>query len=728
MRAAGTVSTDVDIDIAALFASLWRDWFKIAVVALLLAALAFVIASLMAPKYRAETRILIETRESVFTRPDGERDAERPILDQEGVRSQVEVINSSDLLKAVAKKLDLASHSEFAPETNQSPLGRVLTTLGLRGGSADLGHDERVLQNMREHLQVYNVDSSRVIVVQFSSRDPELAAKVPNAVADEYVARQRAVKQQSDTEAADWLEPEIADLRKRVQEAEVKVAAFRGSSDLLIGQNNSVLATQQLSELSSELSRVRASRAAAEARAASVRQAIQSGSSLETLPDVVASGLMQRLRERQVQLNNDIADLSTTLLEGHPRIKALRAQLGDLNRQMRVEARNILESLEKEAEMARASETKLNSDLNALKSQSARAGEDEVQLRALEREAAAQRALLETYLTRYREASSRTSRDYQPADARIFSRADVPAEPYFPKKIPITAAAFVGSLLLMSIITLLGELFSGRAFQARDTVTPLPADEIKMSPAAEPAPDFVRDTPAADNIRRKAADIGRELDMQEEHFEANAEIPMANSPSAVSDDLVARGIKQVVMVSPEGDEGSTGAVMLIRALADRGLRVVLLDMTGTGAIGEAMTGRVDLSGITDLLASDKQFTDVIHDDLYSDAHVIPAGNANPTRAMRAAERLPIILNALQTAYDTVIVECGPADPDGVKRLLAPEAVVVLSVVDPNSAFVAESVKAFREAGLGQFKLLRPVTPPSPFHSIGAASTSEDLHK
>ncbi|MGH6761440.1 MAG: GumC family protein [Phyllobacterium sp.] len=725
MAAAGTVGADADVDIGVLFASLWRDRLRIVLVAILLTALAFVIASLMTPRYRAETRILIETRESIFTRPDGERTSDAPILDQEGVRSQVEVINSSDLLKAVAKKLDLASHPEFAPEASQSLLGRMLTTVGLRRDLAELGGDESVLQSMREHLQVYNVDSSRVIVIQFSSRDPELAAKVPNAIADEYVARQSAAKQQSDTEAADWLEPEIADLSQRVKDAEARVAAFRGSSDLLIGQNNSVLATQQLSELSSELSRVRASRAAAEARAASVRQALQAGSSVQTLPDIVASGLMQRLRERQVQLNNDIADLSTSLLEGHPRIKALRAQLADLNRQMRVEARNILESLEKEADMARSSETKLNRDLNALKSQSARAGEDEVQLRALEREAAAQRALLETYLTRYREASSRTSRDYQPADARVFSRADVPVEPYFPKKIPIAAAALAGSLLLMSIVTLLGELFSGRAFRASASVSRQPADEIVMPGAIAPAPVFVPDHTDGTS-RRTAYEVGRELDLQEETFELAAEVPAENSPSAVADDLIARGAKRVVMVSPEGDEGSSGAVMLVRALADRGLRVVLLDMTGTGAIGEAMAGSADLSGITDLLASDKQFTDIIHDDLYSDAHVIPAGNANPARAMRAAERLPIILSALQTAYDKVVVECGPSDPDGVKRLLVPEAEVVMNVVDPDNAFVVESKRAFRKADLAGFRLLRPVSPPLPFHSIGAASQSENM--
>src|SRR6185312_14776500 len=112
-------------------------------------------------------------------------------------------------------------------------------------------------------------------------------------------------------------------------------------SDLLIGQNNSILATQQLAELSSELSRVRASRAAAEATAESVRKALEKGGSLDALPQVLSSPLVQRLRERQAQLKADIADLSTTLLENHPRIRALRSQLADLDAQIRAEAQNV---------------------------------------------------------------------------------------------------------------------------------------------------------------------------------------------------------------------------------------------------------------------------------------------------------------------------------------------------------------------------------------------------
>ncbi|MBB3235098.1 GumC family protein [Phyllobacterium endophyticum] len=721
---ASSVGNDVDIDIGALFASLWRNKLRILVGSLLLTALAFLLLSLVAPKYRAETRILIETGESVFTRPANQQADDRPVLDQEGIKSQVELIGSSDLLKRVIARLDLAKNPELSAGAEPSVLSRLFGAVGIGKNPDEDARDDYILQSVRDRLLVYNVAASRVIVIQFSSKDAALSASIANAIADEYVATQQLAKSRSNTDAAGWLQPEIADLSKRVKEAEAKVAAYRSSSDLLIGQNNAVLATQQLSELSSELSRVRANRAASEASAESVRAALAKGAPVETLPAVMASPLIQRLRERQVQLNNDIADLSASLLSGHPRIRALRSQLADLNNQIRLEARKVLGSLENEAETARLRESQLTSSLNELKAQASKAGEEEVELRALEREATAQRQLLESYLTRYREASSRTDRGYLPADARIFSRADRPIEPYFPKKIPMTVAAFVASLLLLSIVTLLRALFSGQALRP---AYPQPATEVLLSegaaapapvdPAAEPARTETENTPslAASIPAAFEEEILSKDKVPSAQFAAPAaDLPATDAPVAdhsgianVAARLMASGAARAVVVSPEGDEASALTILLVRELADRGVRVILVDMTGSGEIGRSMLEDKNLPGITDLLVSEKHFSDVIHPDHYSQAELIPLGNHDPAKAMQSVGRLPMILNALQSAYDLVVVDAGPATVVELKHLLADGTELILGLVDPDDPDVAATAKAVYDAKLLQPELLTP---------------------
>ena len=338
-------------------------------VALAVTALAVGLTWLATPHYKGETKISIETRESRFTRPDSNGENERPLLDEEGVASQVEMIQSTDLLKQVALKLNLARLPEFDEAADMGALSRLLVIVGLKSDPNEIPPEERVLKAFREKLNVYRVEKTRVIVIEMSSEDPKLAAEIPDALADAYLADQAVAKQRSNTDATDYLEPEIANLSKRVKEAEGRVANFRAQSDLLIGQNNSVLSTQQLSELSTELSRVRANRGAAEANAQSVRAVLESGASLDALPDVLSSTLIQRLRERQVQLKADIADLSTTLLDNHPRIRALRSQLADLDRQIRHEAENVLKGLASEAKTAQMREKQLVADLNKLKAE-----------------------------------------------------------------------------------------------------------------------------------------------------------------------------------------------------------------------------------------------------------------------------------------------------------------------------------------------------------------------
>ncbi|TPN01182.1 Wzz/FepE/Etk N-terminal domain-containing protein [Mesorhizobium sp. B2-1-3A] len=751
-----SAAADVDVDLRQLFASLARNWLRILLFVLVVTGLAFAFASLATRHYKAQTQVEIAPRESVYTRPAGSNnDGDKPILDEQGVATQVQIISSNEILKQVAQKLGLARLPEFDETINMSSLSRMLILLGLKNDPMDIPADERVLKKMREKLNVFGVEKTRIIAIEFSSEDPKLAAAIPDAIAAAYIAGQGAAKSESNTAAADFLAPEIADLSKQVRDAEAKVAAYRGQSDLLMGGNNSTLATQQLAELSTELSRVRANRAAAEGTADSVRKALQNGGSLDSLPEVLSSDLIQRLRERQVELRANIADLSTTMLDNHPRVRAAKSQLADLDAQIRSEAQKVMKGLVMQADAAKARENQLVADVNTLKAASAQAGEQQVGLDALQRDAAAKRQQLELYLTNYREAASRQDRNYVPVDARVSSPASVPSEPYFPKVGPIVGAAAAASLLLAAVFTLLRELFSGRAMRPATGARFAPIDEVAMpttarqEPAAplEPAArlepvvasEFANrdagaswpETVAESEMTVRAQPIAEPEPATEPEPEPAAQAePVAEAVSAAepepvvevqrprsvlgeidiekaAEKLIASGAARAIFVSPEGDEAAASAVLVAREVSDAGLRVLLLDLTASGAASRPMLDSGLFPGITDLLASQAQFSDVIHADLYSDCHVIPVGTADPVRAMRAADRLPIIMQSLTTAYDLVVVECGPADAQGISRLGGDATEVFLSMLEPDDEVTRAAVKLI-ESGYPDLTLVTPL--------------------
>lgn len=741
-----SAAADVDVDLRQLFAGLGRNWLRILVFVLVVTGLAFAAASFATRHYKAQTQVEIAPRESVYTRPASSNpDSDKPILDEQGVATQVQIISSNEILKQVAQKLGLSRLSEFDETINLSSLSRALILLGLKNDPMDVPADERVLKKMREKLNVYGVEKTRIIAIEFSSEDPKLAAAIPDAIAAAYIAGQGAAKSESNTAAADFLAPEIADLSKQVRDAEAKVAAYRAQSDLLMGGNNSTLATQQLAELSTELSRVRANRAAAEGTAESVRKALQNGGSLDSLPEVLSSDLIQRLRERQVELRANIADLSTTLLDNHPRIRAAKSQLADLDAQIRSEAQKIMKGLAMQADAAKSRENQLVADVNTLKAASAQAGEQQVGLDALQRDAAAKRQQLELYLTNYREAASRQDRNYVPVDARIASPASVPSEPYFPKVGPIVGAAAAASLLLAAVFTLLRELFSGRAMRPARGARLEPIDEVAMPPAAYQEPsnrlepaianefanraseaswhETVTQTPAQPQPAAEVEPVAKAEPAAEPESLAKPE-PMAEPEPVVevrrprsvlgeidiekaAEKLIASGAARAIFVSPEGDEAAASAILVAREVSDAGLRVLLLDLTASGAASRPMLDSGLFPGITNLLASQAQFSDVIHADLYSDCHVIPVGTADPVRAMRAADRLPIIMQSLTTAYDLVVVECGPADAQGISRLGGEATEVFLSMLEADDEVTQAAVKLI-ESGYPDLTLVTPL--------------------
>ncbi len=333
--------------------------------------------------------------------------------------------------------------------------------------------EERVLAAYYDRLTAFAIDKSRVITIEFQSADPELAARGANVIAEKYLSLQQVAKQDQARSAGQWLSGELEKLRSKVSEAEAKVEDYRAKSNLFVGSNNTSLVNQQLTELSSQVSAARAQKADAEARARQIREALRSGQALDS-SDVTNSELIRRLSEQRVTLRAQLAEQSSTLLPQHPRIKEMRAQIADLDQQIRAEGDRLVRSLESEAKVAGARLETLSANLDQFKRQTASTSDQDVQLRALEREAKAQRDLFESYLAKYREATARDSIAAAPADARIISRAVVSNIPYFPKKMPIVLIAALGTFCLATAFVVTGALLSGETYRPAPSRRPTP--------------------------------------------------------------------------------------------------------------------------------------------------------------------------------------------------------------------------------------------------------------
>ncbi len=655
-----------DLDMRALGQALMRKRRWIIVPTVLAAVLSIAAVNLVTPRYKSEARILIDGRENIFLRPNGERnDEQRAGLDAEAVTSQVQLLLSRDLARQIIKKNKLAELPEFDPVLGGlSPLKSLLALFGIGRDPFSLTPEERVLDAYFDRYTAYAVDKSRVIVVEFQSRDPDLAARVANSIADGYLVLQQAARQEQAKSASQWLSGEIDNLRKKVADAESRVEDFRSKSSLFVGTNNTTLSNQQMGELNTQLNNARALKSDAESKARMIREMLQSGKPIEA-SDVINSELIRRLSEQRVTLRAQLAEQSSTLLDNHPRIKELKAQLSVLDSQIRDEASKVSRSLDNDARIAGGRVEGLSNSLDQLKKQATSTNGQDVQLRALEREAKAQRDLLESYLAKYREANTRENIEAAPADGRIISRASVSNAPAYPKKLPIVLIATLATLLLSAGTIATGELLritAPRLMAPRPEPVFVPA--VARAPAAAAAaPDPVFDEAISEPLT-EISEIG--------------EISEISEIQQLAENLTNAGdaARKVTILGTASSESITLTALTLGRLIARCARVVVVDLSASSPTMSAVSVDPTAPGLAELMLGEASFSQVITRDRLSRVHLVSAGRPGSDRTLLQSPRLTLAIDALVRVYDHVLLDAGLAS-DLPAELLTAEARAVV---------------------------------------------------
>jgi tyrosine-protein kinase Etk/Wzc len=684
-------TTSGDLDLRALGEALKRKRGWIIVPALLAAVLSIAAVNLVTPRYKSEARILIDGRENVFLRPSGERNEERTTLDAEAVTSQVQLVLSRDLAREIIKNNKLAELPEFDPVLlGLSPLKSMLALFGIGRDPFSMTPEERVLDAYFDRLTVYAVDKSRVIVVEFQSQDPDLAAQVANSIVDGYLVLQQNARQGQAKSASLWLSGEIDSLRKKVADAESRVEDFRSKSSLFVGTNNTTLSNQQMGEFNTQLNNARALKSDAESKARLIREMLQSGMPIEA-SEVLNSELTRRLSEQRVTLRAQLAEQSSTLLDNHPRIKELRAQLADLDHQIRDEAAKISRSLDNDARIAAGRVESLSTSLDQLKKQATSSNGEDVQLRALEREAKAQRDLLESYLAKFREANTRENIDAAPADGRIISRAIVSNTAAYPKKLPIVLIATLATLLLSTGVIVTGELLRMTAPRAVAALVSEPA--APRAPKVEPAP-AADSGPAAEPARKF-------VEPRRDRASALSEIEQ------LADDLRSAGAaaRKVTILGTASGEGITLTALTLARRMARDSRVVLIDLAAASPTISAASVDATAAGLAELMRGEATFSQVITKDRLSRVHLVNAGRPGFDRTLLQSPRLALAIDALVRVYDHVLLDAGTAS-DLPAELLTTNARAVV-VPEPSMEEEARTLmcEQLRAVGFSEVTML-----------------------
>jgi succinoglycan biosynthesis transport protein ExoP len=689
-------------DMRGLGRVLWAKKTKVLGITLLAAATAFAVVNTITPRYRSESRLLLEVRDNVFLRAEADKNGgDRNNIDPEAVTSQIQLVLSRDLAREVIKKENLASQPEFDPAVAGMSLSKSL--LGLFGVGRDpssLTPEERTLESYYERLNVYAVEKSRVIAVDFDSANPDLAAKVANTIAETYLKMQQSSKQDQTRAAGTWLAGEIADLRTKVADAEAKVDAYRTKSNLFSGSNNTSLPSQQLTEINSQIAAARGQKADLEARARQLREVIRSGKPIES-SDIANSDSMRRLIEQRNALRSTLAEQSTTLLDQHPRIKELKAQIAEVEREMHTEGERLTQQLENDAKVAGDRLETLTASLDTVKKLASQSNEQDVQLRALERDSKTERDLLESYLAKYREATARDNINAAPPEARIISRASPAIKPDYPKKLPTVLIAAFAAFALSAGFTVTGALLS----------SPPSSYGYGYAPAPYAAPAYVQATMAPPVMPRVASPPLMPAAMPPPPMASAA---MMSAPMGISTvEQIAQSLRQagdagrrVTVVGAARNAGATYAAIALSRVLAKDSNIVLVDL----AFGAPNLSIISIDpkapGIAELVRGTASFGDIITRDQYSTVHLISTGHVGSDSAMLSASPMLVtVVEALVRSYDHVVIDIGSAADIEVERFAPLASRAVLVAADPTNPTTQFARERLMLAGFADVSLM-----------------------
>lgn len=614
------------------------------------------------------------------------------------------------------------------------------------------------------------VGRSRVINIGYTSPVAETAQKMANALTNAFLNEQRTSGANSREAAASYLWKEAKQLDAEVRDADAKIQAFRRNRGLARGQQAPIW-SERLTSISQQLANAENARAEAAARLQEIKtnqaRAIDS-------PAAQASRTINDLKQQMTVVTAQLANQSNSLGPRHPSIRALEQEQAAIRDRMATEVTSIVATAQKTFESSDAVVKALTKQLDAAKSEVGSATSDESSIESLARNTEIKRA---QYADLYKRASElETERRVLIGSTRLVSLAELPAKPFFPKKIPFVAAGATLGLLLGVFAAFFGDRLGFVRLNPRRIATAYVPDAAQEAPAvpaaaAPPAPvaapSVVSSEPlppppgpplAATSselsvvtgapilarlpiVQRDAAEstIGAILSAQSGAVLGRA-LPLARDDRHYQDALrdLATGLlapaggrlrRKILVASPSTAEGKSFLTLsLAQHLAAAGRSVLVIECDLGAPKFEAALGLRSSLGLQGVLSGEITPREAVVSTPIANLDVIPAGVSSTSAELLIRKSLSDILLWSQI-YDVVLLD---APSPGIQTdigVLAKQVDGVLMCMRSGRSSIGQAVatsSAIRVAGGDLFGIAITMVPDAGAPRSGAPSSSDAL--
>jgi Mrp family chromosome partitioning ATPase len=440
--------------------------------------------------------------------------------------------------------------------------------------------------------------------------------------------------------AAKWLQDQKVVLREKWRVSRAQVEKFKADHGLsyLSGEKLRDLQVDRLNE-----QKVLAGTKTEETRARveQVRRMLKSRD-YQQLANTNNSEVLTKLRDRLAAASQREASLNTTLLPNHPSLRKARAEIASLRKQIENEGRRVLDDLEVKFRSAQEREQLIGQNFDKTISDMQESGTSIVKLRELERTAASDRKIYESFLNRSNETIEQSTGSF--ANFRLIKSAQVPIKPSFPGKLKVLVLAAMGSLALGIGLSLVQEALNS-TFRPQDQISDSLGLPLLASLPTRLNGDAAQGLPSESFISRES---GTPL--------ANAVKRLLRAMGPAGGAALPTGMIAVTSTG-EGEGKTMTAVSLAQMAALSGSKVLLID----GDIRNPSLDRIFSHESWNCIARDHHDSvgsnPMLFEDRSTGLHILPAfgGQARGNGSVDSHEFKEMLLTAREE-YELVIVD------------------------------------------------------------------------
>ena len=647
------------IDLHRIWSVLWRGKTTILWTTAASLLLAVLVVLVVPHRFTAATQILIDPTDlhAVGNEPNpANQTNDAAVL---LVESQVRVLGSDSVLRRVVSAESLDRDQEFVgPSWSLRGLLGSFVLGAARPADPTLG----ALNALKRKVQVKRAERTYVVDVSVTSKDPDKAARLANAIAQAYLAEQTDVRSDAARQISQSLSARLNELKDRVREAEDRVETFKARNNIL-GASGQLVSEQQLSELNNQLGVAHARTAAAKARLDQVERLQLSKDETGAFPEAVQSQTVAALRSQYAEVMRREAEQMTSLGQRHPAVIEIQAEAARLHKMIDDEVHRLALSARSEYESARANEAALATSLETLKNRAVTT--NEAMVTQLERDVQASRAVYESFLVRARETGEQERLDTK--NIRVISRAEPPQGRSFP---PSNFLLAVGALLIGvgagSAIVIMRDA-SGPAWPRAGGTSVLRrklrsvAKDFRSSAASTPSIPVLAVLPnvdtsfglnaAEDPNSRFAMKIRKVLD-------------------AVRASHKTRGNPTILIVTADDEDDTAAVALAFAAVAAATQRVLLIDADLQRRTLSAIDADQNQAGLVDVATGRRTLSDVITRDRETNLNLASFVSPNSRRDRPISEADVKQAFDQTKRFDMVIVAAVELSSDPIARFFA----------------------------------------------------------